>query len=231
LQRAARQLGKELVDVATNLRETRWRKADWVQLAHGAALASVGLALEGRYRNILVGSSSPYDDLHPSGSHLLTDLMFCTTHTSFIHDGAAFDRVEKTERVVKSDLALGALRVCWKSKGHQNCGKCEKCLRTMLTLELFQALGRCSTFRHEDLNLKSIERIYVTHPLRSDYVPLAIRARRESRLDIATGIERALRRSARLDVWLKVPGALRRKRLLWRLAAPLERAILARCVT
>ena len=46
LSEAADALGKELVDVATNLREVRFREVDWGRLSHGGALASVGLALE-----------------------------------------------------------------------------------------------------------------------------------------------------------------------------------------
>ena len=32
----AQELGKALIDVATNLRSTRWRAAQWSYLAHGA---------------------------------------------------------------------------------------------------------------------------------------------------------------------------------------------------
>jgi hypothetical protein len=218
LQGAADDLGKELVDVATNLRETRWREADWTSLSHGAGLASVALALEGRYAKVW-------------GSHVMTDHLFSTGHTAIIHDGAAFNRVEKTELVAKSEPALRSLRVCWKSHGHNNCCECEKCYRTMLTLELFGVLDRCSTFRRAGLDLPSVSRIYVSLPLRSEYRYLVACAARQRRPDIAGAIERAIRRSARLGVWLSLLGGLKGKRLLWRLAAALERATFARCIT
>jgi hypothetical protein len=39
------------------------------------------------------------------------------------------------------------LRVCWKNPGGAyNCGRCDKCLRTMINLEAAGALTRCATF-------------------------------------------------------------------------------------
>ncbi len=211
LQDAAGELGKELVDVATNLRETRWRQADWTHLSHGAGLASVALMLEGRYAKVLLGSSGGYGDLTPWGSHVLTDHLFSTARTTIIHDGAAFSRVTKTELVAQSDLALRSLRVCWKSRDDRNCNACEKCYRTMLALELVGALHRCSTFQQAGLDLASVTRIHVTPPLRSEYGYLLSCADRHARPEIAKVIQRAMRKSARLDVWLKLLEALKRQ--------------------
>lgn len=231
LQTAAGELGKELVDVTTNLRETRWREADWTYLSHGAGLASIALALEGRYARVLLGSSGGYGDLTPWGSHVVTDHLFSTARTSIITDGSAFGRVSKTELVTKSDVALRSLRVCWKSRGHYNCCACEKCYRTMLALELFGVLDRCSTFHGNKLDLGAVARIYVTPPLRSEYGYLLACANQQRRPDVARAIERAMKKSARLEVWLSLLRALKRQRLLWRLALPLERATLGRHLT
>jgi hypothetical protein len=231
LKGVAGDLEKELVDVATNLRQTRWQHADWTFLSHGPALASVGLALEGCYSRVLIASSSGYSDLGPWGSHVVTDHLFSSAGTAFIHDGAAFSRVRKTQLVAQSDLALQSLRVCWKSRGQHNCCACEKCYRTMLALELFGALGNCSTFQEAKLDLASVERIYAPFALSSEYRDLLAGATQCGRLDIVAAIERILSRSARLDVWLKFLAMLDRKRLLWRLAGPLKSATLSRCVT
>src|SRR5262249_59102310 len=43
--------------------------------------------------------------------------------------------------------APGSLRVCWENPdGAYNCGRCEKCLRTMINLLIAGALDRCPTF-------------------------------------------------------------------------------------
>jgi len=232
LQEAATDLGMELVDVATNLRATRWRQANWALLSHGAGLASIALTLGDRYARVLVGSSGDYNDLTPWGSHVLTDPLFSTRQTTIIYDGAAFNRVRKTELVATSDIAMRSLRVCWKSRGYQNCCACEKCYRTMLALELFGALDRCSTFPQHALDLTAVPRIYFNpHVCRSEYDPLVAWAQERGRPDIAAAIGRAAQRSERLAIWLKLLEKLKHKPLVWRLAAFLEREVLARRFT
>jgi hypothetical protein len=65
-----------------------------------------------------------------------------------MHDGCEVTRYEKLELIAKSDFALAHLRVCWQAaeENPYNCGKCEKCLRTMTGLYLHGALSRCRTF-------------------------------------------------------------------------------------
>src|SRR5687768_3787749 len=72
----ARELGKQLIDVATNLRSTRWSAAPWSILAHGAGLASVALSLECRFHTVYVAGSGSYRTVRPWGSHAVTDPLF-----------------------------------------------------------------------------------------------------------------------------------------------------------
>ena len=106
------------VEVATNFREGTnvWRaRADWGQVAHGCALASIGLLFQNRYCRVLIPSTHRYDDLIPWGSHPLTDPLLSTSATQFVHDGAGFSRTEKTAFVINSQLALDNLQVCWET--------------------------------------------------------------------------------------------------------------------
>ena len=116
LETVADALGKRLVVVEMNLRETRFAEANWSGLTHAAALAAAGLTLERGYGTLLIPSSAGYRDLRSWGSHPLTDPLFSTSGTDVLHDGPAFMRVEKTEYVTESEVALAALRVCWKSE-------------------------------------------------------------------------------------------------------------------
>jgi len=226
-KRASAELHKELVDVATSLRTTYWRLADWGLLAHGCGLISTGLVLEKRYCQLLVASSDGYFVMHPWGSHPVTDPLLSTNCTKVIHDGATFDRVEKTELVASSEVARRYLRVCWRSGTDQNCGSCEKCYRTMLTLELLGALNRCPTFRGKRLDVARASKMYYPPA----FIPVSTRqvrafALRKGRVDIAEAIDRAIRRSLRLNRWLRLVRRLKSMRFLWRWTVPLERALL-----
>ncbi|CAN5358043.1 hypothetical protein BH20GEM2_BH20GEM2_09470 [soil metagenome] len=144
--RAARELGYDFLDVATNLRTGRWDGLPWGPLGHGCALVGTALALENRYGAAVVPATGGYRDLHPWGSHPLTDPLLSTNSLRIIHDGAAFTRVDKLRLLTDSPTALRALRVCWESRSDRNCGACPKCIRTMAVLDLLGVLNRCDSF-------------------------------------------------------------------------------------
>lgn len=66
-ERVARETGKTLTPVVTNVRKAGARLAPWTML-HGAALASVALALGSGLRRVLVASSASYDAVYPWGA-------------------------------------------------------------------------------------------------------------------------------------------------------------------
>ena len=191
--RAATALGRPLIDVATNLRDTGWRRADWEPMAHGALLAAVGLTLEERYRMLLIPSSIPYRGTRAWGSTPLTDALYSTSSLDFRDDGASFPRADKLRRLGRSDFALQAMRVCWQPGQARNCGRCGKCIRTMIILELHGDLERCSAF--PALDVRHIAEIDMSNRVGpSTYTRARDQARAAGREDIARAIDRALRR-------------------------------------
>lgn len=228
LQKATAEFGKELTDVATNLRQTRFNEANWGRLAHGAALASVGLHLENRYHRLLIPSSGGYKELLPWGSHVLTDPLFSTRRMRLMQDGAAFSRGQKLERIAGSPVVQRYLRVCWRSGTDQNCGKCGKCLRAMVALEVLGFRERCTTFPVDGLNLTSIAKIYYEdqHMIDRGW-DLHNLVMRKGRRDIAKAVEHSLKRSLRLQRWSGIAHSFHKKPFVWRWADWLERKVLA----
>ena len=227
LQRAADSLGKRLMRVATNLRDTRFGKTDWPRLSHGAALAAVGHALGNRYGTVLIGSSAGYRDLRFWGSHPLTDPMFTSSRVRMLHDGAAFMRVEKTEYVARSPIAMRHLRICWKSTKGDNCGVCNNCYRTMLALEALGVLGESATFDRNALDLHRAERIYCRYDFDfQQFGYVRDLARRQGRSDIATAVERAMANSRRLTRQIAIARRLQGRRIIGSLASTLESQLL-----
>ena len=220
MQEAADALGKPLIVAATNLKITRLqRNASYAELWHGGGLASVGLALERRYATLYIASTYGYLNMQPWGSHPLTDPLYSTSRCEVIHDDACFNRVEKTALVAQSDIALRTLRVCWNSKSDANCSTCNKCMRTMATLELFGALDRCTTFRPHAFHPERLARVYSSDE--NDRLMLrevASLATERGRIDISEAIALGLERSEHLHKWFRLAQWLATKPYLWRWA-------------
>ena len=144
LNRVAAELGKSLLPVSTNVRRVGVRLAPW-PMQHGAALASVALALGSCFRRVSIAASTTYDLLYPWGSHPVLDPLWSTETLTFVHDGCEANITAKTALIADSDLVLETLRPCAGHGAGYNCGRCEKCLRTMLDLLIAGKLGRCRT--------------------------------------------------------------------------------------
>lgn len=71
--------------------------------------------------------------------HLSTETL------EFVSSGIQYTRVEKTRQTVQIDLSRQYLNVCVSpGPDGRNCSICDKCARTMLTLELLQSLEKYS---------------------------------------------------------------------------------------
>lgn len=119
----------------------------WDKEYHGAALASAALTIGGLCKKVIIPASTTYLDLTPWGSHPMLDPLWSNGTTAIITDGCETSRVKKvTDWIGQSELALKTLRVCFYD---YNCGKCEKCVRTMLALYSKGILKDCATFPSE----------------------------------------------------------------------------------
>jgi hypothetical protein len=148
-------LGKEVLPVATNLRDFGSRFVDWRSLYYGAFLASIGLALRKYFKKIRIASAHSYTQFIAEqiieGSHPMLDPQWSTESTSFVHDGSEARRLDKVRFISQFPIALQTLRVCFiHSYGEvpYNCGCCYKCLRTMIALHMTGMLPKSETFPH-----------------------------------------------------------------------------------
>ncbi len=219
-------LGKRLVTFSTNIRETRFGCLPWGVIGHGSAMAAVALLLESVYRRVLIPSTDGYRETGPWGSHATVDHFFSSSTMRVIHDGAAFSRFQKVALVATSPVAMSALRVCWRSQSDSNCGACEKCLRTMIALELCGVLDKASTFAHVRLDLDRVVRVHCPHTAQGSlqlyYLEMRDEARRRGRKALAKAISRALRRSSRRQPLLHTAQRLRRVPFLNRVIEPFD---------
>lgn len=138
----------EYIQVRTNLREVLDSYLPW-GISHGGALASVGLCLRKLFKKVYISSSYYHEDLFPWGSHPDIDPKWSTNQLEFIHFGSNKRRTQKVASIAFSNSTMRHLRVCWmNTAGKYNCGKCEKCIRTMINLLLVDRLKSSQTFPH-----------------------------------------------------------------------------------
>lgn len=137
LRTVARALNLEAIVVRTNLREHPvFRSVSW-ERTHGAALAAIGMVLSDRLGTLIIPSSFDYESETPWGSHWDTDPMWSIPgRLEVVHDDATVHRRDKIIELAREPLVQQHLRVCWQNLASVgNCSRCEKCLRTMVTIE------------------------------------------------------------------------------------------------
>jgi hypothetical protein len=122
----------------------------------GTTLAAVAHAFASRISTARIASSdSALGDVVPGGSHPLLDPNYSSADLRIIYDGFRFSREEKVGLISQWDAGLQNLRVCWdasRAADTLNCGRCEKCLRTMTQLLIFDKLKDCRAFPFNDVS-------------------------------------------------------------------------------
>jgi hypothetical protein len=148
VRRVAAECGTRAIIVYSNLREhPHFSKVSWNQ-THGAGLAAVGHVLSGSLNTLLISASHGRMNPAPWGSHPHTDPLWSSGNLRIEYLSPATKRLDRLLAIADSPLVQRYLRVCWRNVGDDlNCSKCEKCVRTMLSLEIAGTLSRCPSFR------------------------------------------------------------------------------------
>jgi hypothetical protein len=128
-------VGVPLVRVATNVRHVEHAWDDAV----GAAVASVLHLLQPNAQVGLVPGSMPPDLQVLWGSNPISDPLLSSDPFRIVEDGPSITRPEKVKAIAEWPAAMEGLRVCWASPHRdRNCGRCGKCVRTIMC---FRAVG------------------------------------------------------------------------------------------
>ena len=144
--------GVTVIPVVTNLVVLNPDVHFYVKQWHGGVLAAVTHLFAKRITRTCIGSTHDASTLAPWGSHPLTDPYFSSSRLQVVHEGAHLTRLEKTRYVADWDAGLHNLRVCFGNPVEDlNCGRCEKCLRTMTALLALGKLHDCRAFPTRDV--------------------------------------------------------------------------------
>jgi len=160
IQDVANEVGLSAIKITTNYRQHAFagRKYGW---SYEGALAAIGNLITDT--NELIISSSLSREETSAVNNLVfnsstTAALRSLKGTTFTHYGDAFSRDEKLKMIATQPLLWRHLHVCQenlKSDFHLsgttlNCGKCEKCIRTILSLMKEGIIDRVTVFQSTD---------------------------------------------------------------------------------
>ncbi|MHC4593570.1 MAG: hypothetical protein ACYS19_01325 [Planctomycetota bacterium] len=249
MKQMAQAAGATLIPLYTNMRSL---EEDVPELYYselslyewfGAQLAALAHALSRRITTLLIPSSHSVDDLEPIGSHPLLDPNYSSSSIVVRHDGLWFSRLEKTRLVSEWEAGLQVLRVCAdpvRPPDVINCGKCEKCLRTMATLLVLGKLDQCMTFPIHDVKPSDIQSLgwtiettegskwaYLSESSARFWGQLVEPLRKINRQDLADAIINKLEEYRRLRARLRWKNRIRwvDQKFLWSTMSRVRRAI------
>jgi len=131
----------------------------WKDAYNGPALAAIAHTFAQRYTAISIASGNDIPNLVPLGTHPVLDPYFSSYNLRLSHDCITHSRLAKTQLIAQSTVALQNLRVCDMPEipqNRQNCGYCEKCVRTTATLEALGSLKHTQAFPYQTLSRQTL---------------------------------------------------------------------------
>ncbi len=222
LRGAAEDLGLAFHLVETNLRELSDQIAPW-ETYFGCAAVSVALFLAPLFERVLIAGDSDYEVQVDSGANRMVDQLWSTEDLEIVEAGGRYSRVERLARICNHPTVQTTLRTCWENPdGIYNCGRCRKCLLTMVTLEALGARERVSTYPAE-LDLDAVAELTVERPVSLCLWEDVLDATRAAnRPDLEHAVEQVVAKSKRA---LGLPLSYRRRALPGPPATPASTAI------
>jgi len=186
--------GLTLIPVYTNIRHLCDDRDLWLNQFFGAVLAAVAHALAPRIDLAWLASSYDIPHLHPCGSHPLLDPEYGSHDLAIRHRDAGLSRMDKLRIVAGWETAFQNFRVCLANVPDKlNCGRCEKCVRTMLELEALGLLDKTRAFADDAVDPAWLDAFRITIRVREPfYEELIAPLRRQGRNDLAEKIENKL---------------------------------------
>ena len=200
LSNVTRDAGVELVPVHTNVRILDDDEDFFLKQFHGAALTSIGHLFNRVISSISVSSSFDLEFIFPWGSHPLIDPNYSSEDLRVQHDDFRYSRLAKTKVVADWEVGLRNLRVCmWvdrikkENTGYINCGRCEKCMRTKITLLALGALEKATVFSNNEVTKELLGNLEIT----TDYAAQSYREliplfTQQGRIDLVNAIRKLI---------------------------------------
>lgn len=193
------ELGVELVTVKVNLRDLAKNWRFYAKWQFASLLAAIAHTASTRIHRCIIAPDNVLEGIqHPHGSHPWLNAYFGADFLQIITgDMEQFNRLEKIRILSQWPLALNSLRVCWNTsaipEGHLNCGRCSKCVRTMLEFLACGKLAQSQAFPFNDITADMLRPIRVRSDVEVEFFDELVTPLEEmGRKDLASMIRRRL---------------------------------------
>jgi hypothetical protein len=204
----AAEAGVALVPVATNVTALEPEIEFIAKESLSSALAACAHLFASRWSDVSLASGRDVSTLVPLGTHPLLDPYLSSAAIDLRHVGIAFTRPERLREVCEWDAAVRRLVVCMAGPPPPlvNCGRCEKCMRTMTALAGLGRLTDALEFPVRDLTPEAIDAFsFGPHyaPYWRDILPLLREGKRD---DLADAVGRQLKQADLEAKWFEDAG-------------------------
>lgn len=188
--------GVTLIPVYSNIRHLCDQRELWLNRFFGAVLAAVAHAFSRRLAQSNIAASYNIPNLVPCGSHPMLDPAFSSAEMQIRHCDVELSRIDKLRMIAEWPVALDNFRVCLANVPDRlNCGRCEKCVRTMCGLAAIGALKKSRAFVESDIDPALFDHFKITIRHREPfYEELLEPLRHQGHHDLAELIRKKLSR-------------------------------------
>jgi hypothetical protein len=154
LREATAELGKQLHVIETNVRDLTDPLVRW-ECYFSCPLLAVSHFFAPLFDRVLITGDADHETQPLMGTAMLIDHLWSSEGLEIEDFGGRLSRHQRVGMIAEDPVVRRTLRTCWENpEGAYNCGRCRKCLQTMLSLELHGARQGVETFPPElDLDL------------------------------------------------------------------------------
>jgi hypothetical protein len=199
LSEIADDAGVALVRITTNVRQLEPDLAFFAHWYLGAALFSPAHLITRRFTTVAIGSSWPAEHLVPWGTHPLLDTRYGSASLEVRHEALGVSRVEKLERLRGRAWSLARLVTCSDAPAGDsiNCGRCTKCVRTLVEMEASGTLEHARSFPPHRVTAATIAGLELDNGTEYFWGRLVEPLRALGREEVAAAIEQKIRATVR----------------------------------
>jgi hypothetical protein len=189
LREAAGELGKTLHVVETNIRELSDPLIRW-EPYFACPLVAIAHFFAPLFDRVLIAGDTDYETQPLMGAALLVDQLWSSEDLEIVDWGGRLSRERRVEMIARHPVVRHTLRTCWENPdGAYNCGRCRKCLLTMVSLEVIGARDGVTAFP-PGLDLSPLAETDLSQPIAlALWEDLLDHVRESGRADLAPPLE------------------------------------------